>query len=385
MVELLVLAGAVVDRPKIQGITALNIAVQKGHLCTVRLLLQLGANANRVRPDHLTPLYLACWIHHEPIVELLLTQGKVFTQTQPSFFSKSSFSIRQADPNSGTVDAPLASTTATHPLYLAALHNDVRIAELLLKHGARVDIQQVDNSTPAFVAAFHGHTEILELFHTHKVLFLRFVKKNFYSCSPSGGLYPPSKRRHVPSRRRRTKQPFQGHRGPFKMRSPRRSNTSRFGFFLLFLPCAHNPTPSFCRSLDGGFFGGSKGTFERAPSVGGMWTRKLEFGAHGWGFPAEHCLSEWTRKRRAIFDRTWSGSQRRRGAWSHTTPYRFATRARCSGEHAVGGKGVAKGQPSSHHAGQHLGVVSCFATRTIGGGSTVASTRRRRQHPPKQR
>ena len=41
------------------------------------------------------------------------------------------------------VDVNIADITKLRPLHVAALHGDVRIASLLVKHGAAIDLVQV--------------------------------------------------------------------------------------------------------------------------------------------------------------------------------------------------------------------------------------------------
>jgi len=58
------------------GDTALDLAIRNGHVGAVKLLLQNGADANRVSPDGKTPLYAATQAQTSGrIVELLLKHG----------------------------------------------------------------------------------------------------------------------------------------------------------------------------------------------------------------------------------------------------------------------------------------------------------------------
>lgn len=58
------------------GDTALDLAIRNGHVGAVKLLLQNGADANRVSPDGKSPLYAATQAPNSGrIVELLLKHG----------------------------------------------------------------------------------------------------------------------------------------------------------------------------------------------------------------------------------------------------------------------------------------------------------------------
>jgi len=49
------------------------------------------------------------------------------------------------------------------PLYRAARNGDAKVVQLLLKHGALVDMANSSGRTPLMTAAFHGHVEVLNI------------------------------------------------------------------------------------------------------------------------------------------------------------------------------------------------------------------------------
>jgi ankyrin repeat protein len=65
-----------VDDQDIYGDTALDVAIRHGHVGSVKLLLQAGADANRVPPGGKSPIYTATQAPNSGrIVELLLKHG----------------------------------------------------------------------------------------------------------------------------------------------------------------------------------------------------------------------------------------------------------------------------------------------------------------------
>lgn len=97
---------------------------------------------NTFSPDGFTPLGLACFFGHLPIVRLLLDKG--------------------ADPNIAS-NNPYKVT----PLHSACAISNYDIAELLLTHGANVNAKQMQGVTPLHSAAHHGQTKLSRLLITH--------------------------------------------------------------------------------------------------------------------------------------------------------------------------------------------------------------------------
>ena len=65
--EELIMAGSNVDIPSTEGVTALYCAAQHGDLETVQLLLFNGANANYEDERGLVPLHMACLNGHRKV------------------------------------------------------------------------------------------------------------------------------------------------------------------------------------------------------------------------------------------------------------------------------------------------------------------------------
>jgi ankyrin repeat protein len=120
---------------------------QEGGIRVAQLLLDRGADVNTRRNDQQTPLHLASYFGNVEIVRLLLNHG--------------------ADLEAAWGDM------AEKPLHRASLgeyryeEGGVRVAQLLLDHGAYVNTRRKDNQTPLHLASYFGNVKIVRLLLNH--------------------------------------------------------------------------------------------------------------------------------------------------------------------------------------------------------------------------
>jgi ankyrin repeat protein len=131
--------------------TPLHQAAGAGHLAIARLLLQHGARVNAMDwMEGLTPLHLACQEGRAPMVKLLLAKG-----TDPNAAARdgrrplheaigSIQAVRLLLAARVEVNAVVTRSVVTEeaqtPLGQAAIEGHREVAELLLKHGAKLDL-----------------------------------------------------------------------------------------------------------------------------------------------------------------------------------------------------------------------------------------------------
>ncbi|CAG11131.1 unnamed protein product [Tetraodon nigroviridis] len=130
VVKLLVASGAEVDCKDKKAYTPLHAAASSGMSSTVHYLLSLGVNVNEVNAYGNTPLHLACYNGQDVVVGELIQAGAKVNQENERGFS---------------------------PLHFASSSRQGALCqELLLTHGAHINIQSKDRKTPLHMAAAHG-------------------------------------------------------------------------------------------------------------------------------------------------------------------------------------------------------------------------------------
>ncbi len=164
----LVARGANLDLPDPKGVTPLFLAIDNFHFDTAKLLIEAGANPNKWDWWGRTPLYSAVDVNTLPhggradrrsidtatsieIIELLLEAG-----AWPNVQLKLLPPYRHIGDDRGC-DTMLV--TGTTPLLRAAKTFDTAAIELLLEHGANVDLPNDGGITPVMAAAGVGSVE----------------------------------------------------------------------------------------------------------------------------------------------------------------------------------------------------------------------------------
>ena len=132
---------ALINAYAADGFYPLGLAAYFGHLDTVRLLLERGADVGQVarNPMQVQALHAALAGRHEVIARLLVEHGADVNAKQHGGYT---------------------------PLHEAAQHGDLPLVELLLAHGADTSARLESGQTPAEIAAEHGHTQVAERLRT---------------------------------------------------------------------------------------------------------------------------------------------------------------------------------------------------------------------------
>ncbi len=119
------------------GHTPLGLASFFGHMDLARLLLASGADVNAPSKNEMRvrPLHSATAGHHMEIVQALLSAG---------------------------ADANARQEGGFVPLHEAASEGDWETAKLLVRHGARIDIQAENGKSASDLARDRGHKDLAE-------------------------------------------------------------------------------------------------------------------------------------------------------------------------------------------------------------------------------
>ena len=140
-VELLLKAGASVNKKIRGGSTALTLSSFFGNDEVVALLLKFGASINQATDNGCTALFFAVQEGQDKMVGMLLEHG---------------------------ADVDLANNEGATPLYEAALRGKAGAAALLLKHGASVDLPSPGGVNLLDIASMHGQISVMKLLLEHK-------------------------------------------------------------------------------------------------------------------------------------------------------------------------------------------------------------------------
>ncbi|XP_067845693.1 CARD- and ANK-domain containing inflammasome adapter protein [Heptranchias perlo] len=133
IIEYLLNKGAKIEVRDNKGQSPLHRAAEKGHTGAAKMLLQAGAHIYALDTESRSPLHLAAQNNHFPIVKLMLKEEARNDKRMKSF------------------------------LHMAALRDESKLAQIVLKYGAPVDTKDEKNRTPLFHATSQGHLNTVKV------------------------------------------------------------------------------------------------------------------------------------------------------------------------------------------------------------------------------
>ncbi|KAF7231140.1 ankyrin repeat and SOCS box protein 2 [Nothobranchius furzeri] len=152
-----------------QGETPLLVAVSRGQLGCVQVLLEDGADLEIPNYDKETPLYKACERNSAATVAALLNHGAaVNTQCIQGWTALQEATVH----NNVEICEMLLKAGAKHnlrnmygigPLFTAAQNGQLAALRFLIRHGADINTQAADGATALYEAAKNGHQDIVEM------------------------------------------------------------------------------------------------------------------------------------------------------------------------------------------------------------------------------
>jgi len=150
--------------------TPLHAASDGGHIDTVRVLLDHGADVNADRFGY-RPLYSACYRGHVEIARLLLEHGSPLDGSNGLQALFAACRIRRVEAVrlllQYNVDVNASDEARWTALHWATATNCPEVIELLLEYGANVNARNADNDTPLYIASRDGALESVQTLLRH--------------------------------------------------------------------------------------------------------------------------------------------------------------------------------------------------------------------------
>ena len=189
VIALLIESGALVDKPILDGDTALGMAANLGHVEAVELLISLGADVNYQSPDgSVTPLMDSCINGHIDVVKSLikheanlnisdgLSQNALTIAIHKRYFDIAKILI-----NAG-IDINSFDLSNNSPVTYAIIAGDFELVESLLKRGAHTNIKGLNGYTLLHNTLQSDNSEIIEI--SRKYFYSQINEKNLFGDTP---------------------------------------------------------------------------------------------------------------------------------------------------------------------------------------------------------
>uniref|UniRef100_A0A7N8YNE5 Serine/threonine-protein phosphatase 6 regulatory ankyrin repeat subunit A-like n=1 Tax=Mastacembelus armatus TaxID=205130 RepID=A0A7N8YNE5_9TELE len=182
VVRLLVDSGAEVDCKDKKAYTPLHAAASSGMSSTVHYLLSLGVHVNEVNAYGNTPLHLACYNGQDVVVSDLIEGGANVNQVNERGFSALHFA---SSSRQGALCQELLLAHGAHinmqskdgktPLHMAATHGRFSCSQALIQNGAEIDREDKSRNAALHIAARYGHELIITALIKHEANTAKFV------------------------------------------------------------------------------------------------------------------------------------------------------------------------------------------------------------------
>ncbi len=154
----------------------LHEAAAVGHVRRLKTIL--GQSRTRVNTPNLegfSPLGLAAFFGHAEAVQILLDHGAQIDRVDASRFANTAVDAAVASDHVDVVRLLLAAGGAVNvrsaggatPLHKAAMNGNVEMAKLLLEKGAEVNAMRSNGHTPLADAIANGHSAVVEVLRAH--------------------------------------------------------------------------------------------------------------------------------------------------------------------------------------------------------------------------
>ena len=170
VVNVLLAAGAEVDKMSFDGMTALMKASRLGHVDIIKALLDNGANVNMVDKSGNTALMFASWMGHIAVVNELLAKGanvNVVNDIGWTALMKASdyghAAVVKELLEASDIRVNMADKFGNTALIKASTNGRDKVVKMLLDGGADVNVVNNNRQTALMLADNYGHAAVAAL------------------------------------------------------------------------------------------------------------------------------------------------------------------------------------------------------------------------------
>ena len=163
-VKLHIYAGTDIDQADELGNIPLLLAVEKGHIGVLELLIKHEANLEVSDPDGFTPLIMSAELNHPELLQLLLDGGADIAAEDKAERTALDWAIIMQSAEAETILRENDAPSSAEKSFIAAIQtNNIDAVKALLEKGADVNEPAYTTKTPLHYASHSRNKDILKL------------------------------------------------------------------------------------------------------------------------------------------------------------------------------------------------------------------------------
>jgi ankyrin repeat protein len=191
-VKLHIYAGTDIDQSDEFGNIPLLLAVEKGHIGVLELLIKHEANLEVSDPDGFTPLIMSAELNHPELLQLLLDAEADIEAEDKAERTALDWAIIMQSTEAETILRENNAPSGAEKSFIAAIQtNNIDAVKALLEKGADVNEPAYTTKTPLHYASHSRNKEILKLMMTEGADLEAKTEQGFTPLSYAVGLNHP--------------------------------------------------------------------------------------------------------------------------------------------------------------------------------------------------
>jgi len=191
-VKIHIYAGTDIDQSDEFGNIPLLLAVEKGHIGVLELLIKHEANLEVSDPDGFTPLIMSAELNHPELLQILLEAGADIEAEDKAERTALDWAIIMQSTEVETILRENDAPSGAEKSFIAAIQtNNIDAVKALLENGADVNEPAYTTKTPLHYASHSRNKEILTLMMTEGADLEAKTEQGFTPLSYAVGLNHP--------------------------------------------------------------------------------------------------------------------------------------------------------------------------------------------------